>query len=153
MRNLMFSEGLVAFKAEHLLRIAIDENNSDYREMVDSGVAKRLEGEQSVSFMRNGYPVGCGGICEIWNGRGHSWSVFSKRSLHCQTGLIRAMNRWIAWQLKNHWRRIEASVDIDFPKGKKRLELLGFRLETALAKKYLPDGKDCSIYSLVRGDE
>lgn len=148
----MFNDGTVAFKAEHLLPLIKEPTNKHLESWVKSGLVYDLEKGESVTFIYKGKVCVCGGINPYWEGRGQLWSVFSQNLQYEFVPAFRAMKRWVNWQLGNNYRRIELSVDIDFPPGRRRAELLGFSLECELARKYLPNGKDCSLYSLVRGD-
>ncbi len=144
---------IVPYKQEHLIALLSDPMNERLKPFFLTGVkmAARLEGSNAVTIIHEGRVIACGGITEIWMGRGHIWSMFSERSKECFVGTFRAIKRWLAEQIAKNYQRIEMSVPCEFANGKRRAELLGFSLECAVAKKYLPDGEDCAVYSMVRG--
>lgn len=140
----------VAFKAEHLLPLLKENMNKRFEEFFINGLAFELEKSNSVTFLYDERAMVCGGIKPIWEGRGQVWTIFSESSKTHFLPTFRAISRWLKYQIDNNYRRIELSVDCDFPIGKRRAEMLGFSLDILCARRYLPDGRDCSIYSMVR---
>lgn len=147
----MYKDGTVSFKAEHLLALTKEPANKHLEEWFNNGLVYHLEKGESVTFIHNGRVHVCGGINPYWHGRGQLWTVFSENIKDDFVPTFRAIKRWLKHQIDNNYQRIELSIDADFPPGRRRADLLGFVMECELARKYLPNGKDCSLYSLVRG--
>jgi len=140
---------LIEFKPEHLLPLLNEPINTHLKGWFMSGVIYEIK--DSVTFFYNDQVMFCGGITPYWEGRGQVWSVFSERSKHHFVPTFRVIRSYLNNQLGLNYRRIEMSVDVDFEIGKRRAEMLGFRLEVERAKQYLPNGKDCALYAMVRG--
>lgn len=147
----MYKDGTVSFKAEHLLALTKEPGNKALEAWFTNGLVYQLEKSEAATFIRNGHVQMCGGINPYWNGRGQLWTVFSENIRRDFVPTFRAIKRWLKHQIENNYERIELSIDCDFPQGKRRAALLGFIMECELARKFLPNGKDCSLYSLVRG--
>lgn len=140
---------LVKFEASHMITLSQEPINKWVEGMVLSGQAAELEeGDNNFTFLIDGYPHMCGGIGTYWNGRGQLWSIFSERSKDNFLPSFRCIQRWLIEQRKI-FRRIELSVDYEFEQGKRRAEMLGFKLEIERARKFLPNGKDVSLYAMV----
>jgi hypothetical protein len=117
------------------------------RETFLNGLAQQVEDMTSVTGMIDGEPMVCGGVIEIWNGRGLIWTVFSEKSKHCFLPVFRGIKKFIDAQ---PYTRLEISIPINLKFAMRRAEMLGFKLECACAKKFLPDGTDCALYAIVR---
>lgn len=139
------SSGLIPFKADHLFAIMDDKERSFY----NPALAKEMESLDSATFIYNGEVQSCFGITKYWEGRGQVWVVFNRSIKRNYIPTFRAGKRWVYGML-DKYRRIEVCVKHDFDLGRRRVELVGFKLECARAEKYLPDGTDCALYSLVR---
>lgn len=144
---------LVDFKAEHLVPLSSEPMNAFLKEWINGPLGKTLESTESKTFIYKDQVMVCGGITPYWSGRGQLWTVFSEQSKDNFVPVFRCIRRWLDSLLDGNYRRIELSVDIGFDIGKRRAEMLGFFMETELARQYLPDGKDVSIYSLVKGSQ
>lgn len=140
---------LVPYKREHLIPLLDQRENLSVKELFISGTAESLEKSDAFTLLVNGVPSVCGGVLRYWEGRGQIWCVFNEDFRHNFVPVFRGIKVYLSEQLKTY-RRIEASIPIDFPKGRRRIEMLGFKLECELAEKFLPDGRSCSLYALVR---
>lgn len=141
----MSSLSVVPFKVAHLKCLVPPENY-----ILQSGLAKPLEQANSVTVFWGDTVMLCGGIGEIWPGRGHVWAVFNETSKHNFVPVFRWMKRWLHEQVRTKYRRVEISVDYGLSMACRRAEMLGFKLETERARLFLPDGQDASLYTLVR---
>ncbi len=142
---------IVKFKEEHLKPLIGQASNKCIPEWFSSGLAKNLEKTESVTVVYKEQILMCGGINEYWTGRGQLWAVFNEDAARKNfVPAFRAIKHWITYQIQNKYRRIEMSVDYDFTIGHRRAKLLGFSLDCERARKYLPGGGDCTLYSLVR---
>jgi hypothetical protein len=141
---------LVKFKPDHLIPLLEQQINAPLKDWFMSGVVYDLEKSDAVSFIYKGEVMVCGGITKYWAGRGQLWAVFNENSKYNFVPTFRMIKHWLNHEIGNNYNRIELSVACDFEIGKRRAEMLGFGLECAVAKKYLPTGGDCSLYSMVR---
>lgn len=142
---------LIAYKKEHVLPLVEQDINASIRALYKGGLAKTLESFTSVTGTYKGVPMVCGGVFKLWEGRACVWTVFNEQSKTCFVPVFRGIKTFLSLQL-NEYRRLEITVPVDFEVGHRRALLLGFKQECALAKSFLPDGTDCSLYSMVRGN-
>lgn len=110
-----------------------------------------LESGDSRTFFYNDVPQICGGIVQYWNRRGHVWSVFNEDCKQNFVPTFRAVKKWLNKMIEEKYNRLELSIACDLMIAHRRAHLLGFDLEVHRAKKFLPDGTDCSLYSITRG--
>lgn len=141
---------IVNFKSGHLFALIKEPMNKHLEEWFKSGLVKQLEEGESFTMLVDGKIMVCGGITKYWEGRGQIWSVFSEMSRQNFTPVYRGIKGWLEDQLKKNYVRIEMSVSCDMDVAKRRAELLGFEVEVERARKYLPSGEDCTLYSMVR---
>lgn len=106
--------------------------------------------EDSICILWNDQVMLCGGICLMWPGRGHIWTVFNLDSKYNFVPVFRSIKSWLAMQLKTKYTRIEMSIDYGLDLAYRRAELLGFKVEIERAARYLPDGQDARTYVMVR---
>lgn len=88
-----------------------------------------------------------GGIIPYWNGRGQVWTIFSPAAKSYFVSLFRAIKRYL---VESGFNRIEASCCPEDKRARRRLDMLGFKLDCERAVRFLPDGTDQSLYSWVR---
>lgn len=143
---------LEPFRAEHILPLLDQPINGVWREkyLGTAGLLGWLETQVSFTGSIGGKTVVCGGVTQYWPGRGHIWTMFSEESKVCFVPVFRGIRRFLKDQLKENFHRIEVSIPCDFSQGRRRAELLGFRLECGFAEKYMSDGADAALYSMVR---
>lgn len=94
-----------------------------------------------------GRVVCCGGVVDMWGGRGELWAIFDKNCKKDFIGIFRTISRFIE---NIPYRRLESVVDWDFKAGHRFVEMLGFKLETPFMGAYRPGGKDCSMYVRIK---
>jgi len=139
---------IVQYKHEHVVPLLDQKINSGIKDYFLEGPGKDFETRgTAVTGMLNGEVMVCGAIEKIWDHRGIIWCVFNEKSKHNHISIFRAMKKFLK---ESAYDRIEVSVACDFAHGRRRVEMLGFKLECERAAKYLPDGTDCAIYSMVR---
>lgn len=137
----------IPFKKEHLEPLMLQKINAYLPEWVRNGHALDMEKTYAFTGIVKGEIMICGGITEVWAGRGHLWSIFSDRAGANFLPVFRGIKRFLE---EAPFARVEMSVPCDFFLGKRRAELLGFNLECARAKHYLPNGQDCSLYARIK---
>jgi len=91
--------------------------------------------------------VACGGIIEYWPGRAEAWAVLDATSRKDFLAIHNAARRVLNL---DHFRRIEAVVDVGFEAGHRWLRALDFRMEAPRMLQYGVDGNDYSLYARVR---
>lgn len=139
-----------AFKAAHLFSLLDQPSNAYLEEWFKSGLVYELEKQDSISFVVDDKVQMCGGVRPYWPGRGQIWTVFSEHTMENFVPSFRAIKRWLKYQISTNYSRLELSVDYNVTQGKRRAEMLGFTLEVERARKFLPNGEDCTLYSMVR---
>lgn len=142
---------LVPYRKEHVLPMLEQPINADLRGEYLSGLAELLESQASFTALVHHKPMVCGGVIKLWEGRGCVWTVFNEDARQCFVPVFRGIRRFLQDQMKIY-RRLELAVPISFEIGHRRAKLLGFKVECHFAQKFLPNGDDCVLYSMVRGD-
>lgn len=142
----MSKTSIVPLKLEHLMAIPSG------RDLIERGLADQVLGIDSVAVISGDMVMLCFGIGLIWPGRGHVWGAFNVSSDAKRNFVptFRAVKRWFHERLKSTYHRIEMSIDYGLEISERRARLWGFTCEIERARMILPDGKDASIYILVR---
>lgn len=141
---------LVPYEAKHIWSLLEEPINLFCKDLFLSGLAVSLEGSDAMTIFRGDQVLVCGGINPYWAGRGQIWTMFSLESKKYFLPVFRLIKKWLKEMLQTKYARIEVSVDYGFEQGCRRAEMLGFELEVKRAKQYLPGGRDCTLYSMVR---
>lgn len=100
----------------------------------------------ALSALEGEHVVMVGGAMPMGDRFAVLWAVLAEDAGRYMLRLDRATRRFIAI---GNWRRLEASVEQDFPAGCRWLELLGFTREGPLAA-YGDDGADHWRYARVQ---
>jgi len=106
----------------------------------------------AFTLFYNNEVIGIGGICDFWEGVGEGWirPIAEFDRLKELAGEIYAevdrMKKFLITECKYY--RIQGTVRIDFPVGRKFAENLGFVCEGVLSK-YFEDGQDAYMMALV----
>ena len=139
---------IVPFKAEHLDELVVQPAQRHLDGWVANASFGALEGPHAFSaFNDAGECVFCGGVTEVWPNRAQAWSVISGSAGKLLPRITRATRRYMELV---PWRRIEITVDCEFPQGHRWARLLGFELECERMAAYTPDGRDSALYARVR---
>jgi hypothetical protein len=138
----------VPYKHEHIVPLLYQPINDGVRKFFLSAAGKQVEATDSISIIVDGIVMCCGGILEMWTGRGHIWCVFNQESKRNFIPVYRAIKAFLK-QREKKYPRIEMSIPIGFDFAKRRAEMLGFKCEIEYAAKYLNDGTACSVYVLL----
>jgi len=94
----------------------------------------------------DGVPMFCGGVMEIWPGRGLAWALVHKQAGQHMHAIVRSVRGFMQC---TEFTRIEALVDDDFKQGVQLMRLLGFKQE-AVMQSFNPNGSDCRLFSRVK---
>ncbi len=112
--------------------------------------ANRVEMEKglwSYTVRVKGRALMCAGVTEYWPNRGEAWAIIDRDVKVEFLRIHRVVKRFLD---VCPLRRIEATIDLDFKQGHRWVEMLGFKLEAPKMKAYRPDGRDASLYALVK---
>lgn len=139
----------VPFKREHLAHMFVQESNASARAFFENINYDVLEKMQSFTGMLNGYPAVCGGVAPCWQGRGSIWAVFDENTKRSFLPVFRGLKSFLNDALLVY-NRLEMSVPCDLKNELRRAKLLGFSVECERAVHFLPDGKDCTLFVLLR---
>ncbi len=135
------------WKKEDIGRIKVQESQLDILGSLDDldieplakiGLVKTIEQDNNVLCVL--------GLSPQWTNRAIAWAVLSETSGNHFIKLHR-----IARNLFNSFdfRRIEATVDVNFKQGHRWMKMLGFEPEGYM-KAYTPTGGDQILYARVR---
>lgn len=114
------------------------EIDADFSELSEKGLA--------WSFEHDGVVFGIAVVVPIWENRAMALMLFSRDAGKWFTRVHKVVVRFLE---SCGIRRVEATVDVDFPAGNRWIEMLGFEYE-GLMKAYRPDGADMNLYARVR---
>lgn len=141
---------LIPFKKEHILPLSTEKINSYLPEWYTSGQAELMEEAYSFTAIDGDEVMICGGINQLWNNRGHLWCIFSEKSKKNFVSAFRTIEKFLDEQ---PFQRVEMSVPYGFSQGHRRAIMLGFEVECERARKYLPNGEDCTLYAKIKNLE
>lgn len=106
------------------------------------------QGGPAFTVFNDGEVVACLGVFDYWEGRGACWAVLSGDLKTLMVGLTRRISAWFE---QSDYRRLECSVDPNFPEARRWARLLNFQ-EEGLMRKYTPSGADHLLYARVRSE-
>lgn len=145
---------VVQYRAEHLSFLVNDTFNAHIQEWIDNGYAKEMEREwRSGTIVVNGVVTLCGGVTDYWSGRAQLWTIFGEI---CKTNFLPTFRGIQKFLNGLPYRRLELCVPCGTSYesvARRRAELLGFKLEVDRAEKFLPNGGDAALYSMVRDND
>ena len=141
---------LVPFKMEHITPVLDQKINQGVKAFFLAQGKRYEDPKLGMTGMFHGKPIVFGGFEPIWDNRGMVWCVFSNEEKKHFVPVFRGIKKFL---LQTPYVRTEVYIPFDFEQGKRRAEMLGFKLECARAPKFLPNGTDCAIYCLIKGDE
>lgn len=133
---------------EHLIEL-IERKAKSYAGpiLTERQVESLAVSDHSHAVFVDGRLMMCAGVQEYWRNRGEAWAVLDPLCKRDFMAIHNVVKRFFEICPVD---RIEAAVDISFKPGHRWVKLLGFTMEAERLKKYLPDGKDVSLYSRVR---
>lgn len=136
----------VRMTAEHAMSIASLEGIHSGFEITPS-VALDLEEIGGTAAIRDGEVLAVAGILPQWRGVGLAWAWLGRawrKEARAITDHIRATLD------ASDFHRIEAAVRVDYDRGHRWMQALGFQLETPVARAWGPDRADYSIWVRVK---
>ena len=106
-------------------------------------IALLAGGRYAYTAVSGGRIVCCGGVVESGMGVGEAWTILAKTCRNDFMGIHHAVKRFLdICPLK----RVEASVDCEFPAAHRWIKLLGFRMEVPRMENYCLTGNDYALY-------
>lgn len=140
---------VIDFKADHmeyLLKTGIADHQLGPFLKPEQGVALEKVGG-SYTVMEDSKPVAIGGVLKYWDTRGEAWLLVGKPSTHGFPIIFKKIRNFLK---DTPIKRVEMVVAHDWKNGHRWARLLGFKKEADTLASYLPDGRDVSLYSMVR---
>ena len=134
----------VPLKAEHILAMG---DVLDVMGQITPDLAGDLEEIGGVAAIDGHEVLVVAGVMTQWRGVGLAWCFLSRRWKKHARAISSEINRYLD---NADFARIETAVRVDFERGKGWAKMLGFELETPLARKWGPDGSDYSIFVRVK---
>lgn len=137
---------VIPYQPQHLFDIDLQGPQKLLGEWITPDQAKNLVGKYSFTGLHEGSPIVCAGVVELWHGRFLTWAYLDRRAGCCFMQIHGAVRSFL-----NTFKgeRIEAAVDCDFQNGHRWVRALDFKLEAERMAKFLPNGKDCSLYARI----
>ncbi len=112
--------------------------------------AEADEEGKAFSFVYKGELVACAGIITIMDGVGLAWALYPPDIGKFPIDPRMAKDKLKELMAKYKYRRVQATVRVDFPAGQSYLRYLGFKKETPDGMKmYEPDGTDSFLYAIT----
>lgn len=145
----------VPFKIEHAKYIVEKENKRDQEAWVEPPIVdnwcKQWEGKLwAYTVLVDGEPVACGGLALMEWQKAEAWAVFSsdfKKHILFIYKIIKLGLKASFHEL--NLRRIQTTIDPQYPENITWIEKLGFEYEGRL-RKYGNAGQDMLIYSRLQ---
>jgi len=135
---------IVDFEAKHLMSIKLQDAQRYEGSCIDQVLADQIVGSYAFTALEGDDVVGCGGIAELYTGRGLCWTYISQSAKPRNFLMV---HRAVQAAIKNcPIKRLEMTVDCEFSQGHRWANQLGFTLETSRMRHYRPDGGDCAMY-------
>ena len=135
---------VIPYQPQHLLDVDLQGPQKLLGEWVTTAQADNLVGKYSFSGVHDGQIMVCAGVVELWHGRFLTWAYVDAKAGRCFMQIHAAVRSFLNTLQGN---RIEAAVDCDFVNGHRWVKALDFTLEAPRMVKFLPNGKDCALYS------
>ena len=139
----------VPFRARHLLKMAAQPHQAAALARLTEADLRGLESPLAATLLDAlGDPLVCCGAVEHWQDRAYVWTFLSDKITPRNFRSVHAWGRLFLAELP--FRRIEASVDVDFDAGHRWVLSFGFKLEAPRMQCFDPAGRDHSLYALVK---
>jgi hypothetical protein len=138
---------VVPFKAEHLAAIHLQELQAHLSDWVTLEQGRALEQSPGYTAFVDGEPIGAAGVLWIWSGRAMAWAFIAKTTPQNFLKGRRAVKKFLDGCFI---KRLEMTVDCEFPNAHRWAKMLGFEMECERMKSYSPDGRDSALYVRLR---
>ena len=140
---------VISFKSEHLeYLIAHGITDEKLMPILNQWTGQSLEaGGETYTLWHEDRPIMIGGIKQHWFNRGEAWVIFG---LTDRKDFVRIHNIVQKFLDRSPFKRIEMVVDYEFFEGHRWARALGFVKEADCMKSYHADGRNASLYALVK---
>lgn len=139
---------IIPFRGQHVEALADLSGQAWMAAHFEDQDPRALEGlGPAFSGVARGELIGCAGLIMCHAQRAIAWAMFSEASGQHFTAIHRAVRRFLAEQ---QIARIEAHVDCDFSAALRWVRALGFVQEIDRMQKFMPDGRDASMWVRVK---
>jgi hypothetical protein len=137
------------YEPEHLRRIEVQAAQEEWRDRVLSSEYARNLGVPGFTWtgLDGGRVLGCAGLIPQGGGRAHAWALLGNIPPRAWPALVAKVRSVFDAAHAAGYARIEATVRHDFGNGCRLAKVLGFEVETLMAKYY--DGIDHFLYARV----
>ncbi len=141
---------IIPFKREHMMDLVNHPSLSSVKKYLTEDRIKMHEtcGHSFTLITIDGIVLGIAGVVPMWDNVGEAWAIFNPNIKERFLYMHRAVKRYLNTA---PFKRIQMTVDCKFINGHRWARLLGFKKEADKLEKYMPDGKDVSMYAMVRG--
>lgn len=113
--------------------------------------APQMPPHQACACDKDGNPVLLFGFIEAWPGVYESWTIFGKKWKPVMYG---SAKQWLSNYLQLlDFDRVQHTISEDMPWMHRVIQYLGFQCETDVPLRKYRDGKDCYMYSVIKGAE
>lgn len=138
---------VVRFEAEHLALLELQDAQLSLSGVIsEPGYAQSIaKAGQAFTALDGQTVILCAGLIEAWQGRAIAWALVSKHAGRHFFSIHRAVDGFLK---QTEYRRIEATVQADFPQAWRWIQMLGFKHE-GLMRCYAPDGSDHHLFARV----
>lgn len=138
---------IVPAKFEHVKELLSIPHNQPLAWALTPHTAANVENPYAKTVLIDGQPVFTAGLLPYWKFRAEAWALFRPGHREHFYTLHKEVKRFLD---SCPFRRIEAIVEFEFENGHRWIRALGFTLEAPRLKLYFPDGKDASLYALIK---
>lgn len=140
---------VVPYTAQHFAALTLQEGQAYLRHEFTQEQAASLENTDAFTALSpDGDVLCCAGVVKYWENRGEAWAFMSPHAKPYALAVTRAIRRFLKM---SSIRRIEAAVDVNFPKAIRWTQALGFEpVSRWPMKAYKPDGTDCWLFARVK---
>jgi len=111
-----------------------------------------LAAPDGITLWRGDEIIAICGIHWFWGGVGEAWIILHRNAHKYRFASYRATKKIYNIVREGHdggWKRIQATVRVDWPEAIKMCEKCGFHREGRL-EAYSPDGTDVYMYAMVQ---
>lgn len=139
---------IVTFKPAYLQQMTLqDAQKLTHSVAFDEEYCKQLvEAGPAYTVLRDGEPVMCAGLAEMWSGRFAAWAWLSEDAGRSMRTLTKMVDDYLNTR---PYRRIEAYVDVRFRAGHRWAKMLQFEYE-GLMRGFGTQGQDMVMYARIQ---
>jgi hypothetical protein len=134
---------LVDLKVEHVNQLLMEKMNENEDTPAEYVVAQPWS---KALFVGDQLMV-TGGVIPYWENRAAIWTLFSEESRYNFYPVFKGLKRYLNYV---PFKRLEMYVPFGLDQAVRRAKLLGFEVDCFRARKFLSDGRDATLLSLVR---